>query len=184
MLSLEGTREIEATTSKEDSKMPAVQVGCTLNNCETWTTAEWEIWGKLVKSWATGEDRLKPPTEPPSPSPFPWPTTPHELQRQLVDVGIAKKGDHTVPATVLGVTVLQMSDQHIFIVLPAAADITEAEDKVCPPPEGSLPAGSFYALPQFYEDLLDVTPPLQVTAGSEVQFNNCRTGEYVISYCG
>ena len=153
-------------------------VGCTLDHCDGWSTATWEKWGKLVKTWATGDTKyLGGPV-----GKFPWPTSPKQLQQQLVKAGVVPPTPRTVPKHVLGVTVLQMSDRHIYIVLPSAEDIKEAEDLM----GDIVKQGDYYALPKFYETLLKgpATPPLRVKPGKEMQFDNCRTGEYVISYCG
>jgi hypothetical protein len=158
--------------SKEDSKMPAVTVPNTLDT-STWTTTQWETWGKLVKTWATASPAYLGVT-------YPWPTSVAELQQQLWAAGVVPPGTVIVRPSTLAVTVLQMSDQHLLIVLPSQKNIQEAETLI-----GGIHAPDYYGLPPFYHHYLAHVPiSLEVKPHDYLPFNNCRVGEYVISYCG
>jgi hypothetical protein len=137
--------------------------------------AKWLLWGKLVKTWATGENRLgdgKKVSET-----YYWPTSREELEEQMVTAGICRKGDGTVPDTILAVTVNQMTDPHLVINLPSKHDVVRAEKNL--PKAGS---GNVYTIPDFYESACG--NPIQCPAGQPaIDFNDCMVGEYVISYC-
>lgn len=78
---------------------------------------QWRLWGRLVETWATGENRLDDGND--ARATYYWPTTPAELEEQMVTAGICVKGDRTVPDTILAVTVNQMTDLHLVINLPS-----------------------------------------------------------------
>ena len=140
-------------------------------NMKNKTTAQWQLWGQLVKTWATGENRLGDGKS------YPWPTTPAALQTQLENAGVAAANDGTVPAKVLAVTVVQMSEQHIIISLPSKHDILRTEKEIA-----KIKNPDWYALPDYYDCTCPQTP--KVPNGQEQSFNDMRVGEYVISFCG
>jgi hypothetical protein len=124
---------------------------------------DWEAWGKLVKTWATQQNRLDPAAPP-----LPWPTSPQELQQQM---SIAGAG--SVPAEIQSVQVTQMTEQALVLYLPPKADVLQAEADIRMGP---------YPLPPFYDK--DCDRGVTVKSNSKMKFSDARVGEYVISYCG
>jgi hypothetical protein len=123
----------------------------------------WEAWGKLVKSWATSQNRLNP-----SAPPLPWPTTPQELQQQMDMAGAG-----SVPAEIESVYVTQMTEQKLVLNLPPKDDVLQAEADIKTGP---------YPLPPFYDK--DCDRGVSVKNSCKMKFSDARVGEYVISYCG
>jgi hypothetical protein len=132
----------------------------------------WDNWGKLVKTWATGDNASDNTTRMTNGT-YPWPTTIHELKHQM-----EKAGAGTVPANFVAVQFVQMSAQLLIIALPAAPDIVAAETKI-----RNIQQPDYYTVARFYKDDCGGVE-LKCTYGQNMTFNNQRVGEYVVSYCG
>jgi hypothetical protein len=138
--------------------------------------AQWQLWGKLVKTWATGENRLGDGNN--VGETYYWPTSREDLEDQMVTAGICAKGDGTVPDAILAVTVNQMTNLHLVINLPSKNDVLKAEKDL--PKAGS---GNVYTVPDFYETACGNI--IQCQGGQPTtDLNDARVGEYVISFCG
>jgi hypothetical protein len=122
-----------------------------------------ERWGKLVKTWATGESYFADVAV----EKLPIPRSIDELKRQLRLVGAA---DLVIPASITGLTIIQHSTSTMVVKLPPKELIKAKEAQLSNDP-GSYP------LPAFYQDIL---------AGKfeALQAHAWRTGEYTIQMCG
>lgn len=125
------------------------------------------LWGKLVKTWATGVnqfDKTKPP--------IPRPTTLDELRATCASLGITLD----IPAR----TTFKHIDWH-----QARADALSIR---LPPKElvetfeAELRNGTNYAIPQFYNDFYNAQ--LSITDAEErVDFQAARIGDYAVGMC-
>lgn len=122
-------------------------------------------WGKLVKSWATGNSYFGPGTTAP-----PVPRTVQELKDQCREFGI----EIQIPASITGLAVMQYSAETLALRLPPKALVegTEAELK--------LP-GSTYPMPVFYDDFYGKKLPSET---DKLNLHACRIGDYSIRNCG
>ena len=133
----------------------------------------WENWGKLVKTWATGENAG--PNRVNNGTLYPWPTTIADLVNQMTTAGTGGAGS---AAKYLAVRFVQMSDTLLIIALPSKQDILDAEAKI----NGIVPPDYYTVAPFYKADCGNVE--LKCTYANDMRFNNERVGEYVISYCG
>jgi hypothetical protein len=123
-------------------------------------------WGKLVKSWALGENLLQPGSPPP-----PIPRDLAEFRRICHD---DYKIDMDIPEN-LGFAVA-LPGQNVFILkLPPRDKLRESHATL-----GSLEA---YPIPKFYNVAYGV-PELIVHGMSIEDFHACRVGDYTLSFCG
>lgn len=139
--------------------------------------ANFENWGKLVKTWATGVNKL----EDGRPiSDYARPDTVEKLKAQCVmaDVGA------TVPPYVTdvkfvqaGIAALQTVDAPtiatLLFRLPPKQLIEESE--------AELLAGADYAIPAFYNRIFD--RPGGPTVADKKKLHNERIGEYTMNVC-
>ena len=124
------------------------------------------LWGKLVKSWATGENYVNP-----GQPAFPLPRNLAELHKQTTDIGLTIK----LPPSNTGLAFVQYSPEVATIKLPPKAMIeaTEAEIK--------QPTGA-YDIPQFYDDFYEKTLVIS-DADERMKFHAARIGDYSIRNC-
>lgn len=122
------------------------------------------LWGRLVKTWATGKSNF--PTT--SIDKLPVPRTLDELKAQCTLVGV----EITVPAKFTGFAVIQHGPETLALRLPAKAMVEAAE--------ADLDQGLPYALPHFYEVYCG---PLNVQPNQRKDFQACRIGDYSIASC-
>ncbi|MBV8068960.1 MAG: hypothetical protein JO270_03580 [Acidobacteriaceae bacterium] len=124
------------------------------------------LWGKLVKSWATGNNYICP--DRPAP---PVPRTMEDLLAQAADIGLIV----TFPDGMVGLEIIQYSSQTAVIKLPpkSMVEATEAE----------LLSGAQYPMPRFYDDFygapLSSVPPDRV-----LDLHAARIGDYSVRNCG
>lgn len=127
------------------------------------------LWGKLVKSWATGRNYVDPS---PEASPIPIPRTLDELLRTAAGIGLSI----TFPDGMVGLAVIQYSPQTVVIKLPPKAMVEQTEAKLNEP-------NARYPMPKFYEDFFGIPlPPL--LQGQLFQLHAARIGDYSIRNCG
>jgi hypothetical protein len=127
------------------------------------------LWGKLVKSWATGKNYIDTAAGAPA---IPIPRTLNEL------VEIARRVDLTItfPDGMVGLAVLQYSPQTAVIKLPPKTMVEETEEKLRQP-------NAVYPMPKFYEDFFGARLP--VLSQSELfNLHAARIGDYSIRNCG
>jgi hypothetical protein len=122
---------------------------------------DFEKWGNLIKSWATGENRLGDGHK------YALPKTPQELKEQMARAGVGGR----VSDEVKSIQFITQDSETLVIVLPPGEAIRKAER--------DLDNGQPYPLPIFYK---------LAFGGADVKvdwktFNAQRLGEYVINNC-
>lgn len=122
-------------------------------------------WGKLVKSWATGN------AYPPVTQPAPLPRTLSDLLAQCQAIGVTV----TFPATATGLAIVQYSPETVTLKLPPKA-MVEATEAVLAQP------GALYPIPAFYDDFYGKR--LSITPERLLDFHAARIGDYSIRNCG
>ncbi len=125
------------------------------------------LWGKLVKSWATGKNYLAP--DKPA---LPVPRTREELLTQCADVGLVVE----FPADQVGLAVLQYSPQTVVLKLPPKAMVEETEAELNAP-------GSTYPMPLFYQVFFGKPLP-KLLQDQLMDLHAARIGDYAIRNCG
>jgi hypothetical protein len=125
------------------------------------------LWGKLVKSWATGKNYV---TQ--NGPPFPIPRTLKELQ------DIANSLDLTIsfPDGMVGLAIIQYSPQTAVIKLPPKAMVEETEARLREP-------GATYPMPRFY-DVFYEKPLPAMSQDKLLDLHAARIGDYSIRNCG
>lgn len=125
----------------------------------------YENWGKLMKTWATGRDYLKTGHH------FPKPNSLEELKEQL---RMAQTGV-VLPARIKHLQVIEGCSDTLLLRLPPP-DLIEASEK-------RLEAGD-YALPAFYNDHYDGQAPAPLPdKAARLKFHAQRIGDYSIANC-
>ena len=125
------------------------------------------LWGKLVKSWATGNNYIHPDQ-----GPIAIPRTLEELLQIASDIGL----NITFPDGMVGLAVIQYSPQTAVIKLPPKAMVEATEAKLNQP-------GAVYPMPKFYEDFFQV--PLPALSRDQLfDLHAARIGDYSIRNCG
>jgi len=135
------------------------------------TVQNYENWGKLVMTWATGVNRFSSDYNGGVP---PLPQSLGDLKDQCVwaQVGLS------VPDHIKGIQFVQANQETLLIRLPPKAMIEEAEAAIRRDPKG------YYALPQFYKDRYNGTEPTISDVDDALKFQASRIGDYTISQCG
>jgi hypothetical protein len=125
------------------------------------------LWGKLVKSWATGDNYISP--DRPAPK---IPRSLEELLAQAADVGLTI----SFPDGMVGLAVLEYSPETALVKLPPEGMIraTEAE----------LKAGDKYPMPRFYDDFYGRPLPPPKNLKDAMDLHAARIGDYSIRNCG
>jgi len=125
---------------------------------------DWERWGKLVKTWATGSNTYLQDGHS-----YPVPRNLQELKDQMAQ---ARAG--TVPQHFTSLQFVSLDgDATLVIYLPPAQAITDAE--------ADLRSTGFYPLPPFYRD--DAWHGENPSIADLEKFHAKRIGEYTINYC-
>src|SRR3954451_19971377 len=101
------------------------------------------LWGKLVKSWATGRNYVYPDRDP-----IAIPRTLDDLKQIATDIGLTI----TFPDGMVGLAVIQYRPQSAVVKLPPKAMVEATEAKLSQ-------AGAVYPMPKFYEDFFGVPLP-------------------------
>jgi len=94
------------------------------------------LWGKLVKSWATGNNYIAPNRPAPA-----IPRSQEELLAQAADIGLTI----TFPDGMVGLEIIQYSSQTAVIKLPPKSMVEAAEAEF-------EKSGALYPMPRFYDD--------------------------------
>jgi hypothetical protein len=137
---------------------------------ERMRVANWDRWGKLVKSWATGENRLEDGNS------YPIPRSLEEFKAQCA---MAQVGA-TIPPEIKAFAVMQYDPNTLVLRLPPKARV-EASEQSIRAGHGSYPLPEFYgpAFAQAYG-----AQPNFRTIDEVLAFNDMRVGDYTIAYCG
>ena len=138
---------------------------------ETVTGDTYMRWGKLVKTWATGESYFKGDSPPITIDKLPIPHSIEELKMQMALVGA---GALTPPPNVVGLAIVQYTADTMVVRLPPKARIKAMEATL------EQPGATAYNFPDFYGDFIN--RPLNVQERLDV--HACRIGDYTISMCG
>ncbi|MBR0797919.1 hypothetical protein JQ615_21250 [Bradyrhizobium jicamae] len=125
------------------------------------------LWGKLVKSWATGKNYIA--STRPAP---PIPRTLDELLAQAAEIGLTI----TFPDGMVGLEIIQYSGETAVIKLPPKSMIEATETELRTP-------GALYPMPQFYEDFFGAPVPTMDQA-SLLDLHAARIGDYSVRNCG
>jgi hypothetical protein len=130
--------------------------------------ANMERWGRLVKTWATGEDRLGDGKS------YPVPRTLEEFKQQcaLAQVGLY------LPARINALAVVTYEKNTVVLRLPPADLIRESE--------AHLADGNEYLIDGFYAAAFERDKEIWPKLGGPDQkraFNDARIGDYTISNC-
>jgi hypothetical protein len=125
------------------------------------------LWGKLVKSWATGTNYIM--RDRPAP---PIPRTLAELLEQVADIGLRI----SFPEGMVGLEIIQYSGQTAVIKLPPKSMVedTEAEFEAADAP---------YPMPPFYEAFFH-SPLPKMDKTQLLDLHAARIGDYSIRNCG
>ena len=125
------------------------------------------LWGKLVKSWATGRNYFDAEGQP-----IPIPRTLDDLVATAKSVGVTI----TFPDGMVGLAVIQYSPQTAVVKLPPKAMVEQTEATLSQP-------GAVYPMPAFYSEFFDA--PLPAMSKDELfSLHAARIGDYSIRNCG
>jgi hypothetical protein len=125
------------------------------------------LWGKLVRSWATGVNYVVPGQPAPK-----VPETLDQLKAQCRDAGIGI----SIPSFVTGLQVVRMPKDKVTLRLPPKDLVEQVERDL-------KASGAQYPIPQYYDDAYGMA--LSVPNPDErVKLQTCRIGDYSISMCG
>jgi hypothetical protein len=125
------------------------------------------LWGKLVKSWATGNNYIA--QNKPAPA---VPRTQQELFAQAADIGLTI----SFPDGMVGLEIIQYSSQTAVIKLPPKSMVEDTEAEFAKP-------GALYPMPRFYEDFYGGRlPPMDKK--ELLDLHAARIGDYSIRNCG
>ncbi|WFU16565.1 hypothetical protein [Bradyrhizobium sp. CB3481] len=125
------------------------------------------LWGKLVKSWATGENYIT--RDRPAP---PIPRTLDELLAQAAEIGLRI----SFPDGMVGLQIVQYSRQTAVIKLPPKTMVEDTEGEFEAP-------DAFYPIPRFYEEFFHAPLP-KMDKAMLLQLHAARIGDYSIRNCG
>jgi len=124
------------------------------------------LWGKLVRSWATGVNHVVPGQTAPNP-----PETLDQLKEQCRKAGIGI----SIPSFIKGLQLVRMPKDALMLRLPAKELVEEVERNL-------KASGGKYPIPQYYDDAYGIV--LNVPNPDErVKLQTCRIGDYSISMC-
>lgn len=135
-----------------------------------------DLWGYLVKTWATGDSYVPDPADPAAKIPaarLPIPRDLDELKAQLQLCGL---GDGvTIPEHIKGLAVLQYSPDTLALRLPPRAMVKEGEERLAAP--GAYPVREFIRT-------MFVDPTLrELDPGERLRLHACRIGDYSVTSC-
>jgi len=127
-------------------------------------------WGKLIKTWATGESRFLNEVPSFTAAQLPIPRSLDELKAQAAIVGARL----SIPDHVVGLAIVQYSADTVVIRLPPKERIEAMEAKL------KQGGGSAYDFPSFYADFVTKE---DLTVDEKLKVHACRIGDYTISMC-
>jgi hypothetical protein len=150
------------------------------------------VWGRLVKTWATGKNYIDHvvsneapvPTTVEKPPKFPKPNSFEDFVAQCKAVGVGLFFDDRVNNLPvqgnegMGFLLLQANSDTAVLRLPAKDKIEESEDRF-------LNQGEKYTLPPFYTRVFGTVPKDSETDSNERKavLHAERVGEYTINTC-
>jgi len=124
------------------------------------------LWGKLVRSWATGVNHVVPGQPAPKP-----PESLDDLKTQCQRAGIGI----TIPDFIKGLQLVRMPKDTLMLRIPAKELVEQAERDL-------KASNAKYPIPLYYDDAYGMS--LNVPSPDErVKLQTCRIGDYSISMC-
>jgi hypothetical protein len=120
-----------------------------------------ELWGKLVKTWATGKNYLDDGRN------YPIPRDLEEFKTQCADAQVGL----TLPKRVTGIIVTQPSEEVLLLRLPPKKLIEESEEALKTEP---------YSLPDFYVTIFGGNQPV---VANKLLLHAQRIGDYTMANC-
>jgi len=135
----------------------------------TISTRNYERWGKLIKTWATGQSFFMDDVPPIAIEQLPVPRTLAEFKAQCDLV----RAEVTVPPGVVGLTVIQHTADTLLIRLPPKSLVLRKHAEL-----GA--SGGTYPFPDFYQRFGGI----QLTPADKLKIHASRIGDYTISICG
>jgi hypothetical protein len=140
--------------------MPRVRIG------------KWTNWGNLVKSWATGENRVgRSFTGVPAGAAPPVPQTLAEFVQQCRDAEV----NIVIPDSIKGVQFVQSNGEVLLLRLPNKALVLDTEQAIRQNPAD-------YPLPEYYAWFW--SDQINLNHDNVMEFHADRIGDYSISQCG
>jgi hypothetical protein len=125
-----------------------------------------EKWGLLIKTWATGVNKLG------NGGAYPIPQSVQELKDQMTAAGMT---GFVIPPRIGAVQFSQYNLQVLYIRLPPKAAIEENEQK--------LNGGAPYVLRSFYKRIYDQGGPGNIPQNEKLKVHAERIGDYTMSAC-
>ena len=133
------------------------------------TFENWKNWGALVRTWVSNESHR--------------PRNTDELMEQMKHAGIKHASYRGAPAKRDVVFVQYSEDEPLYIPLPSASMVEEAEKKV-EEAVNNNPGHRGYPIPAvFYSLMFGAAKPVDLSASQQVEYLLCRLGEYTINEC-
>jgi len=149
-----------------------------------------EVWGKLVKTWATGKNYVNYtateshpyPTGIEVPPRYPKPSSFADFVAQCIDAGVGlyyeTDGEPPVIGNEdMGFVLVQATPASYVLRLPAKEMLERSEKAIAD--------GEDYELPSFYKRIFgcDVQPDQVATALQRITLHAERVGEYTVNTC-
>jgi hypothetical protein len=124
-----------------------------------------EVWGKLVKTWATGKNYLEDGND------YPLPTTIEQFKEQLATAQVFA----SVPEWAKTIRFVSSDTDEIVVRLPPKYMIEDSEALLQQP-------GRSYPIPDFYKRIFNGMDPV-VPAADVLRVHAERIGDYTVSVC-
>ncbi|MFI5011938.1 MAG: hypothetical protein ACHQAY_06295 [Hyphomicrobiales bacterium] len=124
-----------------------------------------EVWGKLVKTWATGKNYLEDGND------YPVPKTIEEFKEQLATAQIFAN----VPEWAKSIRFVNPEIDEIVVRLPPKHMIEDTESLIDQP-------GWTYPIPDFYKRIFNGMDPV-VPFADRLKLHAERIGDYTLSLC-
>lgn len=125
---------------------------------------DFEKWGMLVKTWATGRNYFEDGNQ------YPVPLSLSEFNAQLKMAGV----EALIPDRIKAVQFVQANLETLLIRLPPGEAIRDSEKQ--------FEYGGSYFLPAFYSRVFGGHPPY-IPDADKLKFHAERIGDYTISNC-
>jgi hypothetical protein len=127
--------------------------------------ANLDRWGNLVKTWATGVNKLGDGNQ------YPVPKTFAEFKAQLVMANVGA----TVPSYIASVSFIQNEKETFLVRLPAKELVEDSES--------TLSTGGAYDVPSFYATDVFKTAQPSILPADKLRVHAMRIGDYTMGNC-
>ena len=124
-----------------------------------------EVWGKLVKTWATGINYLGDGND------YPLPKTIEEFKQQLATAQVFA----SVPEWAKSIRFVSSDSDEIVVRLPPKHMIEDSEELLAKP-------GATYPIPDFYRRIFQGMDPV-IPEADRLKVHAERIGDYTVSIC-